>query len=74
MKPKTDLWASISGMVLIAVCCATPVLAITLGVLGLGALVGYRDYVLIPALAVMVVVTIISYQRYRRHSCCRRDH
>lgn len=73
MKPKTALWASISGTVLIAVCCATPVLAITLGALGLGALVGYLDYVLLPALVVMVVVSIISYQRYRRHSCCRRD-
>ncbi len=51
MKPKTALWASISGTALIAVCCATPVLAITLGALGLGALVGYLDYVLLPALA-----------------------
>lgn len=69
MKPKTALWASISGTALIAVCCATPVLAITLGALGLGALVGYLDYVLLPALVVMVVVSLISYQRYRR-----RDH
>jgi mercuric ion transport protein len=68
MKPKTALWASISGTVLIAVCCATPVLVITLGALGLGALVGYLDYVLIPAFVVMVAVTIISYQRYRRRS------
>ncbi|PSB30884.1 mercury resistance system transport protein MerF [Chlorogloea sp. CCALA 695] len=63
MKPKTALWASISGTALIAVCCATPVLAITLG-----ALVGYLDYVLLPALVVMVVVSIISYQRYRRRN------
>ncbi|MEG4593056.1 mercury resistance system transport protein MerF [Microcoleus sp. F8_C2] len=69
MKPKTALWASISGTVLIAMCCATPVLAITLGALGLGALVGYLDYVLLPALVVMVVVSIISYQRYRRRDC-----
>ncbi|WP_407919517.1 mercury resistance system transport protein MerF [Chroogloeocystis siderophila] len=38
-----------SGTILIAVCCATPVLVITLGALGLGALAGYLDYVLLPA-------------------------
>jgi|UPI00035F1A7C mercuric ion transport protein len=72
MKPKTVLQASISATVLIAVCCATPILAMTLTALGLGALVGYLDYVLLPALAVMIVFSIISYQRYRRY-CCHRD-
>ncbi|PLZ91217.1 mercury transporter [Fischerella muscicola CCMEE 5323] len=68
MKPKTALWASISGTVLIGVCCFTPVLVVTLSALGLGGVLGYLDYVLLPALAVMVVVTLVSYQRYRRQN------
>jgi mercuric ion transport protein len=61
MKPKIALWASVSGTVAIALCCFTPILAITLSTIGLGAIVGYLDYVLIPALIVMLIITFISF-------------
>ncbi|MBE9171508.1 mercury resistance system transport protein MerF [Pleurocapsales cyanobacterium LEGE 06147] len=71
MKPKTALIASISGTILVALCCFTPILVILLGAIGLSALVGYLDYVLLPTLFIMLALTILSYRRYRR-SCCRR--
>ncbi|WP_448514684.1 mercury resistance system transport protein MerF [Parathermosynechococcus lividus] len=41
-----------------------------LGAIGLGAWMGYLDYVLLPALGALVGLTLWSYWRYRR--CCRR--
>jgi mercuric ion transport protein len=66
MKPKVAFWASVSGTVIVALCCFTPALVIILSAIGLGAVVGYLDYVLLPALAVMLIITFISYRRYRR--------
>lgn len=45
------------GSVIAAVCCFTPVLVIVFGALGLSALIGVLDYVLLPALAVFLIVT-----------------
>lgn len=70
MNPKFGLWASISGTVLIALCCFTPILVVVFGAIGLGALTGYLDYILLPALAIMIGLTFWSYDRYRRD--CRR--
>lgn len=67
MRPKTALWASISGTVIVALCCFTPILVVILGTLGLSAWVGYLDYVLLPALGALIGLTIWSYSRYRRH-------
>jgi mercuric ion transport protein len=66
MKPKVMFWASILGTTIVALCCFTPVLVVTLGAIGLGAVIGYLDYVLMPALAVMLIITFVSYRRYRR--------
>jgi mercuric ion transport protein len=63
---QVGLWASLTGTVIVAVCCFTPLLVITLSAIGLGAVIGYLDYILWPALFVMLILTFISYQRYRR--------
>lgn len=68
--PKTLLRVSIIGTVLVALCCFTPVLIILLGVVGLSALTGYLDYVLLPALAVFVGLTIYAIQRKRQADAC----
>lgn len=47
----------IIGTVIAALCCFTPVLVILFGAVGLSALVGYLDLVLLPALAVFLVIT-----------------
>ncbi len=58
--PKTLLRVSIIGTTLVALCCFTPVLVILLGVVGLSALTGYLDYVLLPALAIFIGLTIYA--------------
>ena len=60
MDNRTLLKTGIAGSVIAAVCCATPVLVILLGVLGLSAWAGWLDYVLIPALVIIVGITIYA--------------
>ena len=52
-NPKTLLRVSVIGTVLVALCCFTPILVVLLGTLGLTALTGYLDYVLLPALYII---------------------
>jgi len=54
------------GTVIVALCCFTPVLVVLLGVLGLSALVGYLDLVLLPLLGVFLAVTIYALVRRKR--------
>lgn len=68
--PKTLLRVSVIGTVLVALCCFTPVLVILLGVVGLSALTGYLDYVLLPALAIFIGLTIYAIQRKRQADAC----
>jgi len=51
------------GSVLTALCCFTPILAILLTAIGLGAALGYLDYVLLPVLAVFVGMIVIALLR-----------
>jgi arginine exporter protein ArgO len=67
-KDSTLLKLGIVGTILAALCCFTPILLILLGVAGLGALAGYLDYVLIPALVIFIGITIYAVQK-RRHAC-----
>ena len=73
MSPKKTLMASLIGTGIVAFCCFTPILVVLLGALGLGALVGYLDAVLLPVLGAMIGLTILSYWRYRRHCSHCRD-
>lgn len=66
MKRKTAFTTSLLGTALVALCCFTPILVILLGAIGLSAWVGYLDYVLLPALGVMLGLTVLFYWRYRR--------
>uniref|UniRef100_UPI0000E445BE MerF n=1 Tax=Morganella morganii TaxID=582 RepID=UPI0000E445BE len=54
------------GTTLVALSSFTPVLVILLGVVGLSALTGYLDYVLLPALAIFIGLTIYAIQRKRQ--------
>lgn len=63
---KKGLYTAIAGTVLVAICCATPVLVITLGATGLSAFTPYLDYVLMPALIILIIVAFISYKRYKK--------
>jgi mercuric ion transport protein len=60
MNDKSLLKVGVIGTIIAALCCFTPVLAILFGVVGLSVIVGYLDYVLLPALAVFVLITIYT--------------
>ncbi len=57
MDDKRLLKTGIIGSVVIALCCVTPILVVLFGSVGLSALVGYLDFVLLPALAVFLAIT-----------------
>ena len=59
----------IAGTVIAALCCFTPVLVILFGVVGLSAPVGYLDYVLLPALAFFLGLTIYAVYRRKKMAC-----
>lgn len=50
----------IIGTVIAALCCFTPLLVVLLGVVGLSAWLGWLDYVLFPALAVFIGITVYA--------------
>ncbi|PCI88746.1 MAG: hypothetical protein COB24_01925 [Hyphomicrobiales bacterium] len=68
MNEKTLLRTAIIGTITAALCCFTPVLVIVFGVMGLSALVGYLDYVLLPALGIFVLLTIYALWRKRNNA------
>jgi mercuric ion transport protein len=70
MDNRKLLKTGIVGSVVAAVCCATPVLVILLGVVGLSAWVGWLDYVLIPALVVFIGIAAYALLRRRAEGAC----
>ncbi|WP_371018891.1 mercury resistance system transport protein MerF [Pseudalkalibacillus sp. JSM 102089] len=75
MKRNKTLITGVVGTIIALICCTTPVLAILLGTVGLGALTGYLDYVLIPALVLFILITFFSFRKKTKTSngkenCC----
>lgn len=64
MNDRALVKTGVIGAIVAAVCCATPVLVIALGAVGLSALTGHLDYVLFPALA--ICLGMIGYGLYLR--------
>ena len=65
---KNLLRTGIIGTVIAALCCFTPILVVVLGAVGLSAWLGWLDYVLFPALAVFIALTIFGLYRRQRSS------
>jgi mercuric ion transport protein len=63
---KKAFISAVVGTVLVALCCFTPVLVIVLSLLGVSFLTPYLDYVLFPALVVMLIVTVLAYRKWQR--------
>tara|TARA_R100000687_G_scaffold63193_1_gene51124 strand:+ start:312 stop:518 length:207 start_codon:yes stop_codon:yes gene_type:complete len=59
------LATGVIGTIIVALCCFTPVLVILFGLVGLSAAVGYLDFVLLPALAFFVGLTMFALWRRR---------
>ena len=62
------LATGIVGTIVATLCCFTPVLVILFGAVGLSAIVGYLDIVLLPALGIFIGITIYALWRKTRHS------
>jgi len=77
MKNTTLLKTSIIGTALVALCCFTPVLVVLLAALGLSALTGYLDMVLLPALAIFIALTAYAFYRNshanKDQDCCETE-
>lgn len=70
------VWAGGIGAAVAALCCVTPVLVVLLGALGLAAVTGYLDYILLPALLVFLGMLVYGLSGPRTgsgHQCCAHD-
>lgn len=54
------LLTGVIGTIIAAICCFTPLLVVLLGAVGLSAVVGALDYVLMPALAIFIAITVYA--------------
>jgi mercuric ion transport protein len=63
---RTRLKVGIIGSVITAICCFTPILVIILGIVGLSAVVGWLDVVLLPALFAFLGITVYALWWRRR--------
>ncbi|MEP3144979.1 MAG: mercuric ion transport protein [Afipia broomeae] len=68
MNDRTLLRLGIVGTIIVALCCFTPVLVILVAAVGLSALTGYLDYVLIPALLIFLGLTVYAVRRRSKRS------
>lgn len=63
---KKRLFTALTGTVIVALCCFTPILVLLLSAIGLSVFTPYLDVVLLPALVIMIVLTMVSYFRWRK--------
>jgi mercuric ion transport protein len=73
MTDRRLIATGIVGTVVAALCCFTPVLVVLLGAVGLSAVLGWIDYVLLPALAFFVALTVYAVWRRQRRLSTRMD-
>jgi mercuric ion transport protein len=66
MKPGTLLKTGAIGSVVAALCCFTPVLVILASAIGLSAMVGWLDYILLPTLVIFLSITGYALWKRRR--------
>jgi mercuric ion transport protein len=64
MQDRALITTGVVGSIVAAICCATPLLAVAFGALGLTAWLAKADYVLIPAL--IICLGLIGVGLYRR--------
>ena len=64
MSDRTLITTGLVGGLIAAICCATPLLAVVFGAVGLTAWLANADYVLIPAL--IICLALIGFGFYRR--------
>ena len=73
MNNRKLLTTGIIGTTVAALCCFTPVLVVLLGAVGLSAWLGWLDYVLLPALAFLIGLTIYAVWRRQRRRASQEN-
>ncbi len=66
MNNNKMLATGLIGTAIAALCCFTPLLVIALGAVGLSAILGYLDYILLPALGIFILMTVFALYRRQR--------
>ena len=66
MEDRKLLGIGVGGAAFAALSCFTPLLVVVLGAVGLSAVVGWLDYVLVPALIVSLALVVYAVVRRRR--------
>jgi mercuric ion transport protein len=67
MRDRALITAGAVGAAFAAICCATPLLVIVFGAVGLAAWLAKADYVLIPALIICLGLIAVGLYRRRIH-------
>lgn len=65
MRDRTLITTGSVGAAIAAICCATPLLTVVFGAVGLTAWLANADYVVLAAL--ILCVSLIGFGLYRRH-------
>jgi mercuric ion transport protein len=65
MTDRSLITTGAIGAALAAICCATPLLAVVLGGIGLSAWLATADYIVMPVL--LLGVAVVALGLYRRH-------
>ncbi len=73
MNDKSLLKTGVIGTVVLALCCFTPLLVGLVGIVGLSAITGYLDYVLLPALGFFILLTLYAVWRRSTGRHCETE-
>ena len=65
MTNERLLRIGVIGSIVAAICCFTPLLVVLFGALGLSALIGVLDYVLLPTLGLFIAITVYALWKRR---------
>lgn len=60
-KGNRLITTGIFGSLIAMICCLTPALVVLLSALGLAALIGYLDFVLLPAMAIFLGLIVYGW-------------
>ena len=71
MTPHKLICTGGAGSIITALCCFTPILVVALGAFGLSAWLGWIDYVLAPALAAFLGLTVYGLYLRRKAASCQ---
>lgn len=65
MTERRLLAVGLIGTIITALCCFTPLLVVLAGAIGLSAIVGYLDFVLLPLLGLFLAITFFALWKRR---------